>query len=84
MSILYYMALPGIGGGSPAMRDAGAQLSPYRRYLTTAIASASERALSICWRSPTAQEKKELDQCLDARYARSESAGLKKSQRRRG
>ncbi len=84
MSNLYYMALPGIGGGAPAMRDAGAQLSPYRRYLTTAIASASERALSIFWRSPTAQEKNELDQRLDERYARSESAGLKKSQRRRG
>lgn len=84
MSVLYYMALPGIGGGTPAMRDAGAQLSPYRRYLTTAISSASERALSIYWRSPTAQEKMELDQRLDARYARNESGGLKKSQRRRG
>jgi len=84
MSILYYMALPGIGGGFPAMQAAGAQLSPYRRYLTTAISSASERALSIYWRSPTAQEKMELDQRLDARYARSESGGLKKSQRRRG
>lgn len=84
MSVLYYMALPGIGGGPPAMRDAGAQLSPYRRYLTTAISSASERALSIYWRSPTAQEKMELDQRLDARYARNESGGLKKSQRRRG
>lgn len=83
MSILYYMALPGIGGVS-AMPAAGTQFSPYRRYLTTAIASASERALSICWRSPTAQEKNELDQRLDARYAHSESAGLKKSQRRRG
>ncbi len=82
MSILYYMALPGIGG--PDMRGAGAQLSPYRRYLTTAIASASERALSIYWRSPTAQEKMELDQRLDARYGWSESGGLKKSQRRRG
>jgi hypothetical protein len=82
MSSLYYIALPGIGG-PPAMRDAGAQFSPYRRYLTTAIASASERALSICWRSPVANEKKDLDQRLDARYARSESGGSKKSQRRR-
>ena len=84
MSILYYLALPGIGGGTPAMRDAGAQLFPYRRYLSSAIALASERALSIYWRSPTAQEKMELDQHLDSRYARNESGGLKKSQRRRG
>jgi AAA domain len=83
MSILYYMALPGIGGGSPAMRDAGAQLVPYRRYLTTAIESANQRALSICWRTPTAEEGKELDQRLDARYARSESNSRKNSQRRR-
>lgn len=84
MSILYYMALPGIGRGLPAMHAAGAQLSPYWRYLSTAIASASERALSICWRNPTAQEKNELDQRLDEGYARSESAAFKKSQRRRG
>lgn len=61
MARLFYMSLPGVGDWNTVMRQSGAQLAPYRTYLMTAKKAADNRALSLSWRLPTPEERKELD-----------------------
>src|SRR5438067_2459400 len=70
MARLFYMSLPGVGDWNAAMRESGAQLATYRSYLTTAKKAADNRALSLAWRLPSAEELRELDRRLSARVIR--------------
>jgi hypothetical protein len=69
MARLFYMSLPGVGDWSAAMRESGAQLAPYRTYLTTAKRAADNRALTLAWRQPTTEESRELDRRVRERVA---------------
>jgi len=61
MARLYYMSLPGVGDWSAVMGQSGAQLAPYRSYLTTAKRAADNRALSLAWRLPVPEERRALE-----------------------
>lgn len=64
MALHYYMALQGVGRWQATMSGAGAQLAPYRNYLTTARKSAENRALSLAWHKVDADECGELNRRL--------------------
>lgn len=68
MSRLYYMSLPGVGAWDFAIRESGAQLAPYRAYLTTAKKAAEERALVLAWRRPSREEERVLNERLLQRH----------------
>lgn len=59
MARLLYRSLPGVGDRSAAMREVGAQLAPYRSYSITAKKAADDRARSLAWRAPDAEETRE-------------------------
>lgn len=82
MATLYYMALPGVGDWSSAMREVGAQLSPYARYLKTAKRAADARALSLAWRLSNTEELKELNRRLSERIARANRKAADADRRR--
>lgn len=69
MARLFYTSLPGVGDWSAAMLESGAQLAPYRSYLTNAKNAADNRALSLAWRTPTSDERRDLDRRLRERTA---------------
>lgn len=62
MSILNYMSLIGVGDWSRAMGNSGAQLAPYRAYLTTAKVGAESRPLCLAWRQPTDDELRAIEE----------------------
>lgn len=70
MARLFYMSLPDIGDWSRAMREVGAQLAPYRSYLRVARTAADNRAHSLAWRLPTADEERALAERLRPREER--------------
>lgn len=64
------------------MRESGAQIAPYRSYLTTAKQAAENRALSLAWRTPSLAEARELDRRLRDRFARDERRSSEAQRRR--
>lgn len=66
MSHLYYMSLPNVGYWDRALTDAGAQLSPFARYLRTARDAALKRPPILAWQAAAPA----LAQRLDARLRR--------------
>ncbi|MFQ2513238.1 AAA domain-containing protein [Aeromonas caviae] len=72
----YYMSLPGVGRWQFALNETGAQWSPYRRYLDTAIKAAELRSPILAWRLPTSEEQQILDQ-----QSRKRAAFLKTSRK---
>ena len=69
MARLYYMSLPGVGDWSAAMGASGAQLAPYRTYLSTARTAAENHALSLAWRLPSDVERSEFERRRHGRAA---------------
>ncbi|AMR67347.1 hypothetical protein A0T30_13600 [Aquipseudomonas alcaligenes] len=57
-----YMSLPGVGRWDRVLSETGAQWSPYRRYLTTAIKAAEQRSPILAWRLPTDVERCAIEQ----------------------
>lgn len=66
MSHLHYMSLPNVGYWDRALTDAGAQLSPFARYLRTARDAALKRPPILAWQPAVPA----LAQRLDARLRR--------------
>ncbi|MDZ5649429.1 DEAD/DEAH box helicase [Nitrospirillum sp. BR 11828] len=83
MAFEYYLSLPGIRDAGRTMRSVHAQLEPYRQYLERAEKAAHEAALSLGWRKPTAEERRELDERMKQQFQRTPSAEPGKRRRDR-
>jgi hypothetical protein len=82
MARLYYMSLPGVGPWDAAMKEVGAQLRPYRDYLTTAIKAAERRKPVLGWREAREKERRDFNRRLEERYQERQERAAR-SQRRR-
>ncbi|MDC0715229.1 AAA domain-containing protein [Stigmatella sp. ncwal1] len=70
MARLFYMSLSGVGAWDATLREASAQLRPYRDYLQTALASAERNKPVLAWRPAEPGEQRTFQARLQERYAR--------------
>jgi len=85
MARLYYMSLPGVGSWFSALKEVGAQLSPYERFIKTALKAAERRKPVLGWREANEGESKVFQDRLrernDERRRRASQSGRRRERR---
>lgn len=82
MSRLFYMSLVGVGAWDMVLKESGAQLRPYAKYLETAITVAQRRKPVLSWRRAEPQEQEAFERRLTERMEQQARRAMRSNKRR--
>lgn len=82
MSRLFYMSLVGVGAWDMVLKESGAQLRPYVKYLETAITVAQRRKPVLAWRRADPQEHEVFERRLTERMEQQARRAMRSKKRR--